>query len=183
MITIEKISAELAESLCRKITADLPEYFGLPAANEHYALGVKAYANFAAKKNGNYVGLISINFPYPNNANIYWMAVLRDFHRQTIGEQLIDAACDFAKKHEANTMTVETLSPSEKEENYMKTYQFYQSTGFIPLFNLKPQEYEWDMVYMVKNLESSVCSNKTVSIKPLSLADIPTIVDAFQRVN
>ncbi|KTD24110.1 GNAT family N-acetyltransferase [Legionella maceachernii] len=182
MITIENITAELAESLCRKITADLPEYFGLPEANEHYAQGVKAYANFAAKKNGNYIGLISINFPYPNNANIYWMAVLRAFHRQTIGEQLIDAACEFAKKHEAKTMTVETLSPSEKEENYMKTYQFYQSTGFIPLFNLKPQEYEWDMVYMVKNLESSG-SNKTVSIKPLSLADIPTIIDAFQRVS
>ncbi len=108
---------------------------------------------------------------------------LRDFHRQTIGEQLIDAACEFAKNHVAKTMTVETLSPSEKEENYMKTYQFYQSTGFIHLFNLKPQEYEWDMVYMVKNLENSVCSNKTVSIKRLCLADIPTIVDAFQRVN
>lgn len=60
MIIIEKISAELAESLCRKITADLPEYFGLPEANEHYALGVKAYANFAAQKNGNYVGLIGL---------------------------------------------------------------------------------------------------------------------------
>jgi hypothetical protein len=75
MITIENISTGLAETLCRKITTDLPEYFGLPQANEHYALGVKIYANFAAKKNGHYVGLISINFHYPNNANIYWMAI------------------------------------------------------------------------------------------------------------
>ena len=34
--TIEKISLESAEHLCRKITKDLPEYFGLPEANEHY---------------------------------------------------------------------------------------------------------------------------------------------------
>ena len=128
--------------MCRKITTDLPEYFGLPEANENYALGVKTYINFAAKKNGDYVGLISINFPYPNNANIYWMVVLRDFHRQTIGGQLIDTTCQFARKHGAKTVTVETLSPTEKEENYSMTYQFYQSVGFNPLFNLKPQEYE-----------------------------------------
>lgn len=30
---IEPISPEIAESLCRQITADLPEYFGLPDAN------------------------------------------------------------------------------------------------------------------------------------------------------
>lgn len=70
MIQIEKITRELAQSLCRKITMDLPEYFGLPEANEHYAEGVKARTNFAAKKNDNYLGLISIDFPYPNNANI-----------------------------------------------------------------------------------------------------------------
>ena len=82
MIQIEKITGELAQSLCRKITMDLPEYFGLPEANEHYAEGVTARTNFAAKKNDNYLGLISIDFPYPNNANIYWMAVLRDFKRR-----------------------------------------------------------------------------------------------------
>ena len=31
-----------ADALCREITADLPEYFGIPEANEHYAAG--AYA-------------------------------------------------------------------------------------------------------------------------------------------
>jgi len=30
MIKIEPITPDLAEGLCRKITADLPEYFGLP---------------------------------------------------------------------------------------------------------------------------------------------------------
>lgn len=49
MIHIEKITGELAQSLCQTITMDLPEYFGFPEANEHYAIGVKTRTNFAAK--------------------------------------------------------------------------------------------------------------------------------------
>ncbi|ASQ47010.1 GNAT family N-acetyltransferase [Legionella clemsonensis] len=158
MIQIAKITGEFAHTLCQTITKDLPEYFGLPGANEHYAIGVKTRTNFAAKKDNDTIGLVSIDFPYPNNANIYWMAVLRDFHRQGIGRQLVDAACQFAKTHGAKTVTVETLSPSEEEENYLKTYLFYQSVGFSPLFNLKPRGYEWNMVYMVKDLGSLIAA-------------------------
>lgn len=39
---IEKIPPELAEDLCRKLTADLPEYFGLPECNEQYTLGIRS---------------------------------------------------------------------------------------------------------------------------------------------
>ena len=82
---IEKISADLAEQLCRQITADLPEYFGLPECNEHYANGVRARENFAVKLGSNYLGLLSLEFPYPKNGNIYWMGVLRLHHNQGIG--------------------------------------------------------------------------------------------------
>jgi len=73
MIKIEPITPDLAEGLCRKITADLPEYFGLPEVNEHYAIGARSRLNLAARVGEEYVGLISIDFPYPENANIYWM--------------------------------------------------------------------------------------------------------------
>ncbi|KTD03705.1 GNAT family acetyltransferase [Legionella geestiana] len=151
-ITVEKISGKLDTTLCQEITADLPEYFGLPEANVHYAEGVKTRTNFAAKSANQYIGLISMDFPYPDNANIYWMAVLRHFHRHGIGKWLISAACDFAMAHGASNITVETLSPSESDENYQKTWQFYQSVGFKPLFNLKPEGYTWNMVYMAKML-------------------------------
>ena len=39
----------------------------------------------AAKNNKETVGLISIDFPYTHNANIYWMAVQKEYHRQGIG--------------------------------------------------------------------------------------------------
>jgi len=46
---IEKIPSGLAEDLCRRLTADLPKYFGLPECNEQYALGVRSRTNFAIK--------------------------------------------------------------------------------------------------------------------------------------
>lgn len=147
---IELISPDTAEKLCRQITADLPEYFGLAEANEHYALGVRSKVNFAAKINGNHIALLSMDFPYPSNSNIYWMGILRDNQRNGIGKSLIDEAVRYARGKGAGTMTVETLSETEADENYLKTYRFYQACGFLPMFNLKPQGYEWNMVYMIK---------------------------------
>ncbi|HAT8180109.1 TPA: GNAT family N-acetyltransferase [Legionella pneumophila] len=184
MIQIVQIAGESAQDLCQIITKDLPEYFGLPEANEHYATGVRTRTNFAAKKENDIIGLISIDFPYPHNANIYWMAVRRDFHRQGVGKQLIEAACHFAKTQKAITITVETISPSESEGNYLKTYQFYQSVGFHSLFDLKPKGYEWNMVYMVKELGIPTESQQAnIIIKVLALSDIPVLVDAFQKAN
>lgn len=160
MVKIESISPKTAVILCRKITADLPEYFGLPEANEHYAVGVQTRINLAAMVGSDYIGLISIDFPYPSNANIYWMGILRSFHTQGIGKTLAYEAFKYAKNNNAKTITVETLAPFESDENYLKTYKFYQSLGFSPLFNLKPQDYEWNMVYMVKILEAELITMK-----------------------
>lgn len=183
MITIEIVLPDLAEALCRKIIADLPEYFGLPAANEHYIIGVRSQVNLAAKVDEDYVGLISISFPYPENANIYWMGILRKYHRAGIGKMLSTSAFHEAKKRGTKTISVETLSPQEADENYLKTYHFYQSLGFSPLFNLKPEGYEWTMVYMLRPLDNLVIhGTKDVLVRPLSQADIRIMTEAFSLI-
>ena len=159
MISIENISADTAETLCRQLTNLLPEYFGLPKANEHYALGVRLKTNFAAKMKEDYIGLISLNFPYENNGNIYWMAIHPKFHNLGIGSKLIQRAVTFAYQQGAITLTVETLAPSESDKNYLKTYYFYLKQSFSPLFNLKPQGHEGNMVYMVKTVEMANLNN------------------------
>ena len=183
MIKIETITPDLAEGLCRKITVDLPEYFGLPEVNEHYAIGVRSRINLAAKAGEEYVGLISIDFPYPENANIYWMAILRGYHRKGIGKLLSDEAFKQAKNRGAKTISVETLSPEEADENYLKTYNFYRFLGFAPLFNLNPEGYEWNMVYMLKSLDD-LFENRTkdVFIRPLIREDIVAISKAFNQI-
>lgn len=182
--TIENISADIAEQLCREITADLPEYFGLPDCNEHYAIGVKTRANFAVKMDMTYVGLLSLDFPYPENSNIYWMGVLRQYHHQGVGRLLLDAASRYASQHGAVSMTVETLAPAESDENYIKTYRFYESQGFKPLFNLKPAGYEWNMAYMAKDLQHVTmlrAPNDAIEIRAIRENDIPMIVSNFEK--
>lgn len=181
--TIEKISADLAEQLCRQITADLPEYFGLSECNEHYAIGVRTRDNFAVKLGPNYLGLLSLEFPYPKNANIYWMGVLHLYHNQGIGQMLVDAASHYASHLGAVTMTVETLAPDESDENYLKTYGFYEGQGFKPLFNLKPAGYEWNMVYMAKELNHirPISSVDAIKIRAIHESDIFMIVREFDR--
>lgn len=149
---IIQVTGDLAENLCRDITLDLPEYFGLPDCNEHYAKGVRENTNFAIQVANEYVGLLSLNFPYPKNANIYWMALFKKYHAQGYGKRLIQTAVEFSKQKGAKTMAVETLSPNASDQNYLKTYHFYEQAGFIPLFNLKPEGYVWEMVYMCKIL-------------------------------
>ena len=147
-MNVKKIQSDEAESLCRAITKDLPEYFGLLECNEHYAQGVRDKINFTVETEQECVGLLSLDFQYPKNANIYWMGIFKNHQSKGYGEQLIHAAIADAKQYGAVMMTVETLSPSEADENYLKTYRFYEKMGFVPLFNLKPEGYVWNMVYM-----------------------------------
>ncbi|KTC76960.1 GNAT family N-acetyltransferase [Legionella brunensis] len=156
--SIELASAESAEKLCRKISADLPEYFGLPECNESYAKGVHSCVNFIVTVDSLAVGLLSLSFPYPANCNLYWMGILKNYQRQGLGRLLLQKACTYARQCQAQTMTVETLAPCEADKNYLRTYRFYETTGFHPLFNLRPQNYTWDMVYMVKSLDTPLDS-------------------------
>ena len=155
-LEIKQIDVAEAESLCRSITSDLPEYFGIPESNEQYAIGVRSRHNFAAKINDKYVALLSLGSSYPTNCSIYWMGILRSYHRSGIGKQLLQSACDFAKNQGFKTITVETLSPQESDEGYLKTYKFYEACGFKPLFNLQPTGCQYNMVYMFKNLNTPV---------------------------
>ena len=83
--SIQIIEPALAEKVCRDLTDGLPEWFGIPEANERYAKGCTERTSFASILDKNYVGMITLEFPFPNNANIYWMAVNQKFHGKKIG--------------------------------------------------------------------------------------------------
>lgn len=184
-IKIQYVSANIAETICRKIIKDLPEYFGLPECNENYAQGVKEHTNFALKINGNWVGLISLSFPYSNAGQIYWMGILKSHHHQGLGRLLVQECVSFAIKKDAKFLTVETLAPKIIDENYSKTYNFYKSLGFEPLFDLKPDAYEWPMVYMGLTLNTADfrSTRKPFLVRQLQESDISLIVDSFAAHN
>lgn len=149
---IELVEPATAEKICRDITRDLPDYFGIPEANERYANGVVERISFAAKVDETYVGLLALEFPFKNNANIYWMAVKGDYHGKNIGSVLVKEAEKYCRDQGCHSMTVETLSPKNNDKNYLKTYHFYEKVGFDPLFELNTYGPDFLMVYMQKTL-------------------------------
>ncbi|VEB34096.1 GNAT family N-acetyltransferase [Legionella cherrii] len=176
---IDQVQPNVAEQLCREITIDLPEWFGLPECNEYYVNGVKEHINFAVKVNKRYVGLLSLEFPYPRNGTIFWMGIFRQYHGQGLGYALMREAIRYAVAQSALTITVETLSPDERDANYLNTYRFYERQGFQPLFNLKPAGYQWNMVYMSLILDNKIQENNRKPFHPFllpaSIKDYPTI--------
>ena len=85
-----------AESLCREITADLLKWFGIPIANEYYAKGCLGSTSFAIKEDQGFIGMLTLEFPFVNNANIFWMGVKRAYQGQQVGTRLIIASQGFA---------------------------------------------------------------------------------------
>lgn len=166
---VNTISKEIASELCREIIGSLPEYFGIAEVNESYIEGVKNCTNIAIRESGRYIGMLSLAFQYKNNGKIFWMGVLPEFQNKGYGSILINSAEALACKLGFKTISVETLSPSHTDENYLQTYNFYLSKGFMPLFDLQPQDYEWQMVYMIKSNLSGKLQSHTSNIKTLPL--------------
>lgn len=151
-LKIELVNATLAEQVCRSITASLPEWFGIPEANERYAKGMLDRLSIAAVVNNDYVGMITLEFFYPKNGNIYWMAVKKGYQDRQIGTSLLRAAENYCNTHGCDSLTVETLSPKQDDSNYLKTYRFYEKSGFNPLFEMHTYDPENLMVYMQKSI-------------------------------
>jgi GNAT superfamily N-acetyltransferase len=170
-LTFHLLNASESEKVCRELTHTLPEYFGIQEANERYAKGVRELLTFGAKHNGIYLGLISLETHFSNNANIYWMAVRKEYHGQGIGCSLLKYAEAYCSKKQFGSMTVETLSPAEKDPNYLKTYDFYQRNGFEPLFELNTYGPDFKMVYLYKKLGEMMSPKFRYIFKPVEVKD------------
>jgi len=151
-ITVQLIDPMLAKEACRTIAATLPEWFGIPEANKRYEQGMLDRVSFAAVLDVNIIGMITLEFPYANNANIYWMGVKKPFHGKQIGTKLLQIAENYCQEQGCFSLTVETLSSKQNDENYLKTYHFYKQAGFKPLFEMNTYDPHNLMVYMQKTL-------------------------------
>ncbi len=141
---------------CKQIIDQLPNWFGLPEANASYIDGVaKEIAVVARDQSGHITGMLSLRFPFPNNADIYWLGVLPDLHRRGTGRTMFERAQKIAADKGCTTMTVETLGPSRPDEGYARTRKFYEAMGFTPLFELTPYGSDNPLLYMVRAVEAT----------------------------
>ena len=111
-----------------KITNNLKEWFD-ELGRKFIAIDIKHQEGFVAIENNNVTGFVSL-FVYNGALNIGWIAVKRGNHRKGIGEKLINATINYAKKLKINTIKVYTLGDSVKYKPYEATRNFYYKQGF-----------------------------------------------------
>jgi len=126
-----------AES-CDRVIASLPYHFGQESGIAACAAAVRSQAGFVADDDGDIVGFITLDPPFPETVDITWLAVRADRRRAGIGRLLIERAVVDARERGATLLMVETVGPSEPDDpgvtdGYDTTRAFYARAGFVQL--------------------------------------------------
>ena len=79
------------------------------------------------------MGLLTLVRHSPYSAEVYVMGVLPDFHRQGIGQSLLQYAEAVLAIDGVEFLQVKTLGPSKPDAGYENTRAFYFRCGFRPL--------------------------------------------------
>ena len=124
---------EQAGDACRSILAELPEWFGMPEANEAYARAADEHPSWVAVDDGTEVGLITVVQHADRAAEVHLLAVRPGRHRDGIGTELLQTAEAHLRGLGVRFLQVKTLAPSKPDEGYARTRAFYEARGFVTL--------------------------------------------------
>jgi ribosomal protein S18 acetylase RimI-like enzyme len=112
------------------LTSRLPEWFAQAESNRHYAEQAESLEAWVARIDGRAGGLLLIKRHSPVSAEIYWLGVDPDHHRQGVGRALIGAIERQLRKEKIRFLFVMTLNPDDPYEPYRRTRLFYERMGF-----------------------------------------------------
>lgn len=150
---IEIIGPQLGQAhSCEPILRLLPEWFGIESAIAHYLQAVDRLPTLLARHQTQIVGFLTLKQHSRYAAEIYVMAVHPEFHRQGIGQALVQIAETELQKRAVEYLQVKTLGLSKPDTNYEKTRKFYMSVGFRPLEEFSNLWEENPCLQMVKQL-------------------------------
>jgi ribosomal protein S18 acetylase RimI-like enzyme len=119
-----------SRTLLESLTARLPQWFGQPDSNLHYAEQAERLENRVARIDGQSAGLLLLERHSPASAEIYWLGVDPDHHRRGIGRALIESVERHLRDEKARFLFVTTLHPEVDHEPYQRTRAFYERLGF-----------------------------------------------------
>lgn len=123
--------------MCEPIIRSLPEWFGIESAIVHYVEEINRMPTFLAIDESAAIGFITICRHFVSAAEIYVMAVRREYHRRGVGRLLIARSESWLRADGVRFFQVKTLSPAHSDSNYAKTRLFYENMGFEPLEEFK----------------------------------------------
>lgn len=127
----------LSSHITASILQGLPQWFGIPEANQEYIQAVKDQYFLALYHKGEAVGLLSIKVHNPYTAEIYLLGILRGHQGKGMGRLLLERAQDHLRVEGYRYLMVKTLGPSRDDPYYQKTRKIYLQLGFYPLEELK----------------------------------------------
>jgi GNAT superfamily N-acetyltransferase len=119
---------------CERILKALPEWFGIPAANEAYIQGLARLTTFVARLDRVEAGFVALERHFRESAENHVLAVHPAHHRRGIGRALLAHSEAWLRSRGVEMFHVKTLGPSEAYEPYARTRAFYVAMGFRPLF-------------------------------------------------
>ena len=125
----------IKQKVCREVLRDLPEWFGIEEATQHYIDSVVKYPFITAYNDNNEVmGFYSIREENTNTLDMYVLGVKKLYHNQGIGTLLQDFVYKYAKDKGYKYLLVLTLSKSHSDKGYALTRDFYHKYGFIDIY-------------------------------------------------
>lgn len=125
-----EIDPDRKAAIVSAVLADLPEWFGLPAATAEYVAAARALPFWAASAGQQIVGFIDLGQTSPVTGEINCLAIKKAWHRQGIGRRLVAALEAEAADHD-RFLQVKTVAAGHYLE-YDQTNAFYRAVGFAP---------------------------------------------------
>jgi GNAT superfamily N-acetyltransferase len=122
-----------AGATCREILQQLPTWFGIPEANQHYIDTANALPGVIATLDGDAVGVTTVKRHSPYAAEIYLMAVKPAHHRHGVGRRMLRRVEHCLAVDGVEFLQVKTLSAARPDEGYARTRAFWLACGFRPL--------------------------------------------------
>ncbi|USQ77216.1 GNAT family N-acetyltransferase [Ornithinimicrobium cryptoxanthini] len=136
----------------RRILAALPDWFGIPEANEHYVQAAAEKDSYLARVGDATVGVALVDRHFPETAEIHLIAVAPGHHGSGVGSALVEALEADVRRDGARLLEVKTVGSSFEDEGYAATRAFYQARGFLPLEEVSALDWDGPTLIMVKAL-------------------------------
>ena len=118
--------------IAREILTELPEWFGIPEATEGYIRESGEQVFFAAEKDEEAIGFMTMKETSPYTAELAVCGVKKRLHRTGTGSALFRALREYARAEGYEYLQVKTVAAGCYPE-YDATRLFYERMGFRAL--------------------------------------------------